>query len=73
MADGGQFFFWKTDMGTVLHGVLMIRSCQGRGSSINAFFSNLKIVLLKFSPIMKEYSLEDKALTSLQNYRSIYT
>ena len=36
--------------GAVLHGGLMIRSCQGLGSFTNAFFSNLNSVNLKISP-----------------------
>ena len=63
MADGGQV------LGAVLHGGLLIRSCQRRGSFTNVFFSNLKSVkILKFLPISKGYTLEDKTLTNLQSY-----
>ena len=40
------------------------------------FLANIEgayIPLQKFLPIMKGYTLEDKTLTSLQNYGSIYT
>ena len=33
--------------GTVLHGGLIIKSCQGQGSFTNVFSSNLKTVNLK--------------------------
>ena len=58
----------------VLHGGLMIRTCQGWGSFTNAFSSNLISKLyLEILPIMKGYTLADKALTNLQNYGSIYS
>ena len=34
--------------GIVLHGIALIRSCQGQGSFANALFSNLKTLNLKF-------------------------
>ena len=37
----------KIDCEAVLHGRLMIRIFQGRGSFINAFSGNLKILSLK--------------------------
>ena len=43
-------------LGAVLHEGLMIRSCQGWGSFANTFF---------IFPIMKGYTLEDKALTKI--------
>ena len=51
MADEGQFIG-----GAVLHGGLMIRSCQGQESFKNTFF---------IFPIMKGYTLQDKALTKI--------
>ena len=58
---GGKF------MGVLLYmGGLMIRSCQERGVSQNAFSSNLNTANLK-------YSIEDKAQTILQNYGRIYS
>ena len=56
-----------------LHGLLMIRLCQGRGSFTNAFFSNLKTVNLKIFGSHFLFSLTGKTLTSLQNYGSICT
>ena len=80
-----KYFSWQMGdkfLGAVLHGGLMIRSCQGWRSFTNAFFSkhfgklSVNIFQLTFSskflPIMKGYTLEDKALTSLQNYESCH-
>ena len=69
MTDEGQVFE------TVPLGGLMIRSFQGWEYFTNAFSINLKTVYiyLETLPIMKGYRFEDKALTSLYNYGSIYT
>ena len=56
-----------------LHGLLMIRLCQGRGRFTNAFFSNLKTVNLNIFGSHFLSSLTGKTLTSLQNYGSICT
>ena len=57
----------------VLHEVLMIRSCQW--SFTNAFSSNLKTLNFKLfaNHEYTGYTLEDKALASVQNYRRIYS
>ena len=49
----------------------MIKTCHGWGIFPNAFSSNLKTVNLKIFANHEGITLEDKALTSLQNYRSI--
>ena len=43
----GDKFLGQICGGTVLHGGLMIRSCQGQGSFTNAFLNNPKTVNLK--------------------------
>ena len=51
--------FWANLLGAVLHGGLMIRSWQGRGSFTNKFFSNLKTVNLKIlekHPVSAHYA-----------------
>ena len=43
----GENVFGEIYRKTVLHGGLIIRSCQGRGSSTSGFFSILKTINLK--------------------------
>ena len=64
---------WKIYWGAVLHGPLMIRLCEGRGSFTNAFFSNLEIENLKLFANHFLSSLTGKTLTSLQYNGSICT
>ena len=71
MAVGGQVL-WINLLGDCFWWGLMIRSCQRQEGFTNASSSIQNLKILKFLPIMKEYILEDKAVTIQQNCGSIY-
>ena len=68
----GNKLFLANLWGTVLHGRLIIRSWKGQGSLTNPFSSNLKTVNPKTFVNHEGKTLEEKALTSQQNFGSIW-